>query len=534
MNVLSVIPIVLLTTAAVAILILQWLRPGFGLAWLIAGLGAFLAWIAMLFLRLRLPLSLSFELKSTDLFSFAPALLLDRISWPYALGLITLVFAAILTASARRRFPADPFNWAGSLAISALGLLAILSGNPLTLMMAWVAFDLVELIILQGGRPDQNTSQRIVVAFSARTIGVLVFFLAVVFSGTDPNTFALKHISIQSGLLIFIGCGLRLGVLPLHLPFSQEPRLRRELGTILRLVPVVSTLVLLARLPAAIIPEAWVPWLLSLVALAALYAGGMWLAADNELNGRPYWMLGWAALAFACVIRGSPLASVAWGIVLLLQGGFLFLYSAREKYLVFLPVLGVWGIMGLPFSPAASGWPGLFEPTFNLFSIAVYISQGLLLAGFIRHVARPGFHLASADRWAQAVYPVGLLSLMVADLILGVWGWPGSLTRAYAWAGIPALVGCALFLGLSWRHALPILTADQVTDRPAWQIARPFFSRLSVIFRLEWFYNLVGLLYRSLGRLLGGVTAVLEGDGGVLWILLLLSLVITLFGVGGL
>ena len=519
--------------AAIAILLLQWLRPGFGLSWVFAGLGALLAWVSMLLLRLRLPLSLLIDLKLTEFFPYAPALLLDRISWPYGLGLITLVFAAILTASARKRFPTDPLNWAGTLAISALGLLAIISGNPLTLLMAWVAVDLVELIILQGNRPDQNTSQRIVVAYAARTVGALVFLLAIVLSGIDPNTFSLKHISAQTGLLIFIGCGLRLGVLPLHLPFSQEPRLRRELGTILRLVPAISTLMLLARLPAGIIPEAWAPWLLGLVALAGLYAGGMWLAAKNEMEGRPYWILGWTALAFTCVIRGLPLSSVAWGIVLLLQGGFLFLYSARERYLLFLPVLGVWGILGLPYSPAASGWPGLFEPRLNVFSFAVYLAQWLLLAGFIRHVTRQGYPLASADRWAQAVYPLGLLFVMITDLILSLWGWPGSLTRAYAWAGVPALVGCGLFLGLSWRHALPELSADQIKSGMPWKVASRIFNRLSVIFRLEWFYNLMGLVFRSLGRLIEEVTAILEGDGGVLWTLLLLALIFSLLGVGG-
>jgi hypothetical protein len=550
------IPVLILSLAALTILLLQWFRPNFGFSWLLASVAAFMGWLSLVLLRLRLPVTLMLIVwKPPDLFNASPALLMDRFSWPYGLALLTLTFAAILTASARAQYNTNPYAWAGSLAVSALGLVAILAGNPLTLMMAWVAVDLVEFIILQGtlapagasgdtlgeapqsGGADQPAArqraagQRIILAYSARTVGVLLFFLAIVLGGADSNTFSFKHISIQTGLLIFMGCGLRLGVLPLHLPFSQEPRLRRGLGTILRLVPVVSTLVPLARLPADIIPVAWGPWLLGLVSLAALYGGAMWLGADDELNGRPYWMLGWAALAFTCVIRGAPISSVAWGIVLLLQGGFLFLYSARERYLAFLPVLGVLGMIGLPFTPAASGWAGLFEPGFNIFSVLVYIAQCLQLAGFIRHALRKGDSLAVVDRWAQVVYPTGLFFFMITDVILGIWGWPGSLTSAYAWAGILPILGGGIFLLLTWRRmGVSIAWINRGMALPGVQAV---LNRLSVIIRLDWLYGLIGGVYQTTGRVLGEVTAVLEGDGGVLWALLLLSLLISLISTGG-
>ena len=534
---LILIPLFFLSSAAVTILLLQWFRPNFGFYWLLASVAAFLAWLSMILLRLRLPITLMLvEWKPQDLFNASPALLLDRFSWPYGLALITLTFAAILTASARAQYDSNPYTWAGSLAVSALGLVAILAGNPLTLMMAWVAVDLVEFVILQGSAlqgsvPDQRAAERIILAYSARTVGVLLFFLAIVLGGADSSAFSFKHISIQTGLLIFLGCGLRLGVLPMHLPFSHEPRLRQGLGTILRLVPVVSTLVPLARLPGNIIPDTWSPWLLALVSLTALYSGAMWLTADDELNGRPYWMLGWAALAFTCVIRGSPIASVAWGIVLLLQGGFLFLYSAREKVLGFLPALGVLGMIGLPFTPAASGWAGLFEPGFNFFSVLVYVAQCLLLAGFIRHALRKGDSLVAIDRWAQVVYPIGLIFFMITDVILGIWGWPGSLTSAYAWAGILPMLGCGLFLVVIWRHIeIPI---EPIKNVIILQRVQNGLKRLSIIFRLDWLYGLIGAVYRTAGQVLNEVSAVLEGDGGVLWALLLLSLLISLISAGG-
>lgn len=602
------IPIFFLFAVAAAILIMQWVRPSFGFSWLIASLAAFLAWLSLIILRLRLPLSLVFiQWRPQDLFSASPTLSIDRFSWPYATGLAALVLAAILTASVRSLFNTSPYAWAGTLAVAAIGLIAIFAGNPLTLLMAWAAVDLVELFILQAsvipGRPTQDdlapgdfaerdglnntspdvgatvtgeapglvsengvpvsavladgiqsreasipavqiagqslsgqgqqVSQRIVLAYSSRTAGVLLIFMGMILGGVEANTFSLKHISIQAGLLILAGCGLRLGVLPLHLPFSQEPRLRRGLGTILRLVPVVSTLVLLARLPADIIPEGWSPWLLALVTLAALYGGGMWLAAEDELTGRPYWMLAWAALAFSCTIRGAPIASVAWGVALLLSGGFLFLYSARNRYLLFLPVLGVWGMIGLPYSPGASGWAGLFGKGVDLLSVLEYIALLLLLVGFLKHAFRKADPLSGTDRWAQAVYPLGLILIMVTDNILGGWGWPGSLTNAYWWAGILPVLLCLLVWVMQQRMSFPNISNNFLQNNWIVIIIKNSLHQVSLFTRLDWLYRLVGLVYGATGRLLDGITAILEGDGGVLWAILLLSLMISLISLGG-
>jgi hypothetical protein len=41
------------------------------------------------------------------------------------------------------------------------------------------------------------------------------------------------------------------------------------------------------------------------------------------------------------------------------------------------------------------------------------------------------------------------------------------------------------------------------------------------------------LVFRGIGNLMGIFTTILEGDGGVLWALLLLTLIISLFRTGG-
>ena len=69
----------------------------------------------------------------------------DGIAWTFTVSLATLCLAIILTAVARSNFP-RPVNWMGTLIITALGILAVLADNPLTLVLIWAAIDLSELV----------------------------------------------------------------------------------------------------------------------------------------------------------------------------------------------------------------------------------------------------------------------------------------------------------------------------------------------------------------------------------------------------
>ncbi len=51
--------------------------------------------------------------------------------------------------------------------------------------------------------------------------------------------------------------------------------------------------------------------------------------------------------------------------------------------------------------------------------------------------------------------------------------------------------------------------------------ARQFFS-------LDWLYRSIWILYQLLRRLIDWITAILEGDGGILWAMLLLALLLSL------
>lgn len=524
--------------AALAITILDRVRPKFGTAWLIATGASVAAWLAVFISRLRLPTTLQIlSWEGTDLNLLGHfSLILDYQSWPYALALMTIMLAIVLTGAARTRYDSTPKAWAGSLIITALGLLAVQSGSSLTMMAAWAIVDLFELFYLLRLAESPQFNFRIVIAFGVRLASIMMLFLATMIGWQSVSSFDLSTIPQSAGLYFLLAAGLRLGVLPLNLPFLQEPVLRRGGGNILRLAPVASSLVLLARLPENIIPAnlAGSIWILyALLASAALYAALRWLSAKDEIEGRPFWDVALASLATASVLNGEPQASITWGLALLLSGSLLFLYYPRVQRMNFLLYFGLIGLVGWPYTPLASGWQGLVGSGFNLWTLLFVLTHTIILLGYLNRILQPGGEAGALESWARVVYPLGLIIIVQSTLTLGLIGWPGSLTVGLWWLPlISTLLAITAFilirrLGVSAPY-LQLPASSRLNAVLEW-----ITPRLEPIFRMEWLYRAAWAVYSFLGWILNTFSKILEGEGGILWAALLLMLLIAAFAGGG-
>lgn len=532
------LPIGLLLASSLAITILDKIRPKFGTSWLIASGASIITWVFLLFLRLRLPTTL-------ELFSWAQneinlmgsfSLLLDYDSWPYVLSLITITLAVILSDAARTRYDSSPQSWAASLMITALGLLALMSGTSLSLMVAWVAVDLYELVYLLRLKDADRYLLRIIISFGVRMTSIMALFLATSLGWQTTGSFTLTEIPQSAGFLFLLAAGLRLGVFPLNLPFLDEPTLRRGAGNIIRLAPVAASLSLLARLPVNLIPpslSAWMPLFQGMIAFAGLYAAIRWLTAANEIEGRPFWIIGWAALATISVLNGSPKASLAWGIALLLPGSLLFLYYPRIQRMNFLLHFGLIGLIGVPYTLVASGWVGLIANGVNMWTLLSILTHALLVLGYINRTFQPGGETGVLESWARLVYPLGVIIIIQSLVALGLVGWPGSLTLGVWWLALMSniLILTAIILIRRFAFSPPYVQLSS-SSTPA-KVLNWILSHLEPIFRLEWLYRVAWRIYNFFGGIFRGFSALLEGEGGILWTILLLILLISFLTGGG-
>lgn len=507
----------LFVLAALILVLLRLTVPDSRFAWLVAAGGGVLTWMSVLAWQTGMPIRLEFTIwKPALLFTQSPTFVADEVGWAYAASISALCLSIIVTSVVRANFP-SPLSWAGSLILAALGILAVTADNPLTLVLIWAGIDLVELTIQLLFVEDPKLSERVVIAFASRVGGTILVIWASMASAANNQILDFNTGALQADLYLLIAAALRLGVLPLHLPYPSESAIRRGFGTALRLVSASSSLVLLARIPANTIQSPFTPYITLLVALAALYGGWMWLRSSDELSGRPYWLIGLGSLAVASALRANPVGAAAWGCAMVLSGGALFLSSEPHKWTIRSLWIAVFAFSALPLSMTATGWNSN-GGSFILAGLPFIAAQAFLLAGFIRHVQKPAGARAGFDGqpiWARNIHPFGIAVLIITIIVLGLFGWDGSL-RFGNW--IAALSASLLTVGLVWAT-------------PRFRILNPV--RAHWVGPAEsWFdrgYRVMWNSYHQLGRLSRVITNILEGESGIMWTLLFLALFVSFF-----
>jgi hypothetical protein len=513
---LILISCLLLFITALVLMVLQVIRPNARYAWLVAVGGTMLALVSVFAWLTQIPFDLTLPAWQPRSVFVNPILFrANNMALPLALSITALTLTILLTAITRSAIT-NSFTWAGTLALGGVGLLAVTAGNPLTLLLVWSALDLTELITQLRSVQGAENNEKVVISFSMRALGSGLLLWANIVSVAEGSTFDFEAIAPASGLFLVAAAGLRLGVFPLHLPYTSESTLRRGIGTSLRLVSAVSSLSLLAHIPAGSLNSALTPVLMGLAVIGALYSGWMWLRAPDELTGRPYWVINLAALSVISALGGNPLGVVAWGCALILVGGTLFLGTGQQVWVNRALFVGMWSLSSLPFSLTAIAWVG----SLGFFVPFVIAAQSLLMAGFVRQALRSMGHesVEAQPGWANKIYPAGIIMLVIFQFLLGLFGWDGAL-QVGAW--LQALVTVALALGLVWAtpriHILNPIRAHWVNPSDAGPSTA---------------YSSLWGIYHILRRISQTIITALEEEGGIMWTLLLLALFISFIAQG--
>ena len=507
----------ILLIAALILLALRFTSGEYRYSWLISSIAALFAWMSVFAWQLGMPVQFQLPLWQPEaIFPQSPFFIANGIAWAFSLVLVSLCLAIILTAVIRENFPYT-LSWIGILILTALGVLAVTADNPLALVLIWAALDVAELISQLRLVEQPQLSERVVIAFASRVTGTLILLWAGMISLSNGVALDFRSPPPQAGLYLILAAGLRLGVLPLHLPYPNENAIRRGFGTGLRMISVGSSLTLITHIPASGLSSPWIPFLILLIAFAGLYGAWMWLRVPDELTGRPYFIIGMGSLALVAASRGNPVGAAAWSLALILAGSALFLASAQLRWLERALYFSVWLIMALPFSLTASGWV-TNGPSFWYAVPFLIVVHGMLIAGLIRHIQRSSSRTNFADQplWARNVYPIGILILFITAILLVLFGWDGA-RQIGNW--VAGLVSLLIAIGLIWltprvRILNPVRAHWVRPSNPPW---------------LDWIYRTLWNVYRQLSQLSETLSNTLEGESGIMWTLLFLALFISLF-----
>ena len=450
----------------------------------------------------------------------------DALSFPYIFCAEILLLAILFTAAVRVKYQTNPYAWAGSMGLASVAILSLLSAEILGFIFTWTILDLVELALLLSMTEAADGKRQAALAFFIRFGGTLLAVAAMVVSRSGGVWLSLIQPGNLSTVLLVLAVGFRLGILPLHIAYSHEVQLRRGLGLMLRMASPLTALMLLARLPVAALSPATITLLMTFAIISALYGALRWAAGRDVLEVRRYWLLAMTGLAFLTFLRGDAAASRAWGVAMLCSGSILFLYTVRDRKLLFIPAVGLLALTGLPFTPLAAGWTGLLNGTFSFAALAAIVILALLLIGYIRMGLQPGDDFAPFDPWIKAVYPIGLILLAIAPWVVALMDMPDSFPVAGWWGAVGAvLMAASVEIYLILKRIKGIDAPVAISMQP---IAQLVMEKVGKFTTMGWFFKIFWHIFRAMQSLIAVFTGMFEGAGGILWTLVLLALLLSL------
>lgn len=502
------------------VLILHSYKPNAARSWVIAMISLVAAWLGSFVLRLYLPseITLTHWYQGTA-FAESLGLSIDYSNWLYMVAALSMAVAVTLTDTTRANVKTKPDAWVRVITITALNLISILAANPLTMAISWMLVDLFDIFSLLRLSNAAKLGTKIRSVFGIRILSTFMLVFATSVSWRiDPVQINYAQMT-NASIYFLIAAGLRLGVLPLNLPLLDSPEMKHGSGILYRLLPAASALVLIGRFHEEFLlfNETLSSIVQMLTLIAAFYSATMWMTRENSFQGRPYWMVALSALAIQCVLNGHAGASRAWGLGLLLSGSLIFLFNPPIRRIRFLPMLGLLGFIGLPYTLAASGWEGLLPDRFNLTWLVMVVTHAFLVLGYFRFLIESQSTVTGLEKFARVTFPLGLVTLLQTILVLGVVGWPGVLTVGNLWGSLGSLAIVGLSLGLSRRFGFQTAAARISESMPLYRLGSLIVRFLRNFLSMAWLAKLVRSAFDRLCKFGNFFNRVFEGDGGILW-----------------
>lgn len=452
-----------------------------------------------------------------------PSLTLQRSETGRLLGLslTALVLASILAAGRRQEAEGSAVNngvaWALLLATLAAGLVATMPANILTLALAWTVLDsaLAVAWLYPWFRGEQFPSKhRALTSWGLGAAGTLFLW-----SATLPLQ---AHYAFQStsslvtegwvGMALTLAIILRLAPLHFNLPRPGTPQ-QSASTTSLHIIPTAAGIGLLAQLSNwTALPLFWRP-LLSTLILSGLVGSSLLAWFSKEARHAAGWILtGQVSVTVLVGLWVGPEAALAEGLVLILAGGLLGLLASLETVSVENKIalaLGAAALAGLPLTWGSDGRLALYQrwlaDGLGLYLVLAAGAYLLLLAVAGRLLLRPHTPAIPLSKRIAAGMGLGLLAL-------GLLFRSGPLVQANILVWLALLLPIAGAVLLTWG-------ADQL--RP---LQEQIASWLQLSLSLNWLFRLLGNTLRWVGRAVHAAHQVIEGEGALLWALILLAM----------
>lgn len=485
------------------------------LTWGLATAFALLTWLSVLVTLPALPAEAALSAwRPASLFASRLEISLDRPAWGILYAIATALLGILLTAVARPASGASGSR-AMMLGYTALAMLAVMAGNLLTVVIAWMLLDLLAFLYLVARVEDAAGAQTLVACLAIDMAGTLLALTAAAasFAGTLELPLGLQSGPLVSTVFLSLAVLLRLGLLPLHFTTSPLPHVRRGLGTLLRVLSPAAALGVLSRSLGESVPLQVAPWLLVAGGLGGLVGAARWFLEPVPLRGRTSLVLALAGLGIVSAVshpQGPAVAIGSSAAILVTLVVIVSLTEVRTPWHRAWPFIACGLLIGLPWTAGGTLMAGIVpaQPAWltSMGAVLGLVALVLTIAGLLRLGARPVEAWPAGETMVKTLYGLGL-----ALPVLALAGFGVLLAQPPTVPGVAGFLVTVLGLGYGWsrRERLQARRVQRWTRLAAWLDPMPVYSAVWRAYR--WLMNGV--------RIVGEAV---EGEGAFLWVLVVL------------
>ncbi len=526
------LPPTILILTFLALIAVRIIKPANRNYWLAASAGVFSSLIAALGFHSFWKISQSINPWNFDSqISINLFIIADNRSWLVTICALVLLLAFVSTRASRSAgLVKIEENWtdlSSAILITFASLVAILSGNLLFLIFSLALIDYL-LIFFRFMAPLSNGQviDYLFPHFLLKIISLLFVFGAIIVGFSEDRSLTYQNLSPIQILMIFLAASIRLGVFPPKLKSNGKETSKFADNTLylllITLAPVVVVVTRISEIEKAL-PYSRI--ILTVFGLSVLLAALRWLGSEVEKYAPYAWINGIGGFVIVSGMLLKTEASLSWGVIFLLCGGLISFLFSGAKYSRLMKWFIAITLSGLPLT---ASWLGmdLYLPFAGIL-LFFFFSQSILLAGVILSAPEP-FLPSTPERWTVILDGFGagilMITLISATTIRSITGLIPVLGTTTVRFIVPALIVCVFGLCTAayfQRKKRAKISIDAVINRTI--IITGSASKL-------------GIIARPIIAIFSGLNKLLESQSGILWSILLLVLLLTLFqqvGAGG-
>ncbi len=457
----------------------------------------------------------------------------DSTAWILGMGLLAALTATAFTWAA---YPGQkrPAPRAIALLLTAAALAGLFASNLLTLAVAWGLLDLafVVALLIRGGTEVGRRAALAIVVNLAST--VCVWIAALLIENQQGSLYwHLFDAPENARAWLMAAAVLRVGLYPFHQWLPVELGKEPDRAVMLFVVPTMSGLALWARMAVVhALPESSIVPVLAV--LSVLIGALLAWRSPQPRAGLPYIVLGLAGFAgLLAVADPTPTqlsaATLNWMFIVVS----LFIARGLDRKHPFWAVGALVAGLSLAALPGTLGFivqQGVIAGAIHAkqwpILLAVVIAQTLIVGAVARFIVDTQIESTPASVWRRVWWAIALV--LGALPLIGLANAPQAiadvpsttdLLSALSGLGVIALFApIAIGLVLAWRG--PVWRRNTAQSSPA---------NWSRVLRLEWLNSAVFYVIDRLTGLLRAVASVLEGEGGLLWTVVIVVIVIVLY-----